>query len=79
LPSPVADSIAQVRWSPSGAAHCNSWRAWPRSATTFNLAIACSSPSIATAVWVALCGSIPIITDMKSSSSNAVERHDGHS
>jgi hypothetical protein len=65
LPNPPADSIAQVRSQPNAAAHPNSRSVWHRSATTCSLAIGCSSPSIATTVWVALCGSIPMITDME--------------
>jgi hypothetical protein len=30
-------------------------------------------------VWVALCGSIPIITDIEVLLVDACERHDGHS
>ena len=41
--------------------------------------MACSSPSIATAMCVALCGSIPMITVMELLLVNVMERHDGHS
>ena len=78
LPNPLADSIAQVR-SPKGAAHANSRWVWHRSATTCSLAMGCSLLSLATAVWVALCGSIPMITDMEVLLMDALGRHDGHS
>jgi hypothetical protein len=60
LPSPSADSIAHAR-SSNGAAHANSRMVWQRSAARWNCASGASVSSIATAVWVALCASIPMM------------------
>ena len=79
LPSPPADSTAQVRCVPSGSAQANSRWVWHRSATSSSRASGRSSRSIATAVWVDLCGSIPMITVMEVLLVDACERHDGHS
>lgn len=79
LPSPPADSTAQVRCVPSGSAQANSRWVWHRSATSCSRASGCSSRSIATAVWVALCGSTPMITVLEVLLVNACERHGGHS
>src|ERR671910_2260902 len=79
LPHPLAGSIAQVRAKPNDAAPANSRSLWHRSATTPSLAMGWSSRSIATAVGVASCGSIPIVTDMEVLPLDARERHDGHS
>jgi hypothetical protein len=38
-----------------------------------------ADPAIAPAVWVDLCGSIPMITVIEVLLVNACERHDGHS
>ena len=64
---------------PSGSAQANSRWIWHRSATSCNRASGRSSRSIATAVWVDLCGSTPMITVMESPPRERVERHDGHS
>jgi hypothetical protein len=79
LAQPPADSTAQVRSAPSGSAPANSRWVRHRPATSRSRASGRSSPSIATAVWVALCGSTPIITVIEVLPVNACERHDGHS
>jgi hypothetical protein len=57
----------------------NSRWVWHRSATSRCRASGRSSPSIATAVWVDLCGSTPMITVMEVLLVDACERHDAHS
>jgi hypothetical protein len=58
--------MAQVR-SPSGPAQSNSCGTCLRVARTLARPSSASSRSIATAVWVALCGSTPMITAMSTS------------
>jgi hypothetical protein len=65
LAQPLADSTAQVRSLPSGSAQATSRWVWHRSATSCTRATSRSSRSIATAVWVDLCGSTPMITVME--------------
>ena len=70
-PRPPADSIAHVRRSPANslAQPLNS-STCPARAYTSRSATTTSCSSTATAVWVRLCGSIPIITTWRSSSSD---------
>ncbi len=58
-PSPLADSTAHCRFSKS-LAQSQRRRAWPVDARSVNSSSTTSLLSIATAVWVALCGSIPV-------------------
>jgi len=44
-----------------------------------NLAMGCSSRSTATAVWVDVCGSIPMVTDLQCSLRSWMWGHGGHS
>jgi len=59
--------MAQVR-SAKGSAQASSLGVCWHVAWTVTLAISRSSPPIATAVWLALWGSTPMITDMSTSS-----------
>ena len=63
---PPADSTAQVR-GPSGFAHANNFAVCWHVARTLISASGRSSQPMATAVWDALWGSIPMITVISSS------------
>ena len=71
-PSPSAPSIAHSL-DGNGAAHVNRCSTWLRLARTLSRASSSSSPLTATAVWVALCGSIPMITCITTSMVTCVD------